>query len=72
VSPTHDGKLTERLKQICEEVANICGLRVKVMERGGAKIRDDVRSNPSGERVASDPSVSPEGGNSQEGVVHIG
>jgi hypothetical protein len=50
VSPTYDGELSEKLKKICQDVADNCGLRVKVMERGGSKIKDVVKSNPTGDK----------------------
>jgi hypothetical protein len=46
INPTYDSKLVEIMRKICEETARTTGIRIKVMERGGQKIRHDAKSDP--------------------------
>jgi hypothetical protein len=46
VDPTPGGELTRKFKEVCEETARITGIRIKVVERGGSKIKSVCKSNP--------------------------
>jgi hypothetical protein len=46
INPSHESKLTDKIKKICQETADLTGIRVKVMERGGNKIANDAKSDP--------------------------
>jgi hypothetical protein len=50
VDPTPDGKLREELQKICKEHGEEGGMWIKVVERGGDKIKNICRSNPTGSK----------------------
>jgi hypothetical protein len=50
VDPTPDGIFKQELEKICREQGEGGGLWVKVIERGGNKIKNICKSNPSGSK----------------------
>jgi hypothetical protein len=53
VNPSHENKLTDKIKMICQETAKLTGIRVKVLERGGNKLARDAKSDPLAEAGCS-------------------
>jgi hypothetical protein len=55
LDPTHDRELKKKIQEVCDKEAKLSGIRLKVLERGGPKIKLDVKSNPLADKGCGRP-----------------